>query len=254
MSTIPLSRRNLGDVIGSIVGLDNMFAIAPASPNSGFHRTRSTPPLAGSGKSQTLAFAGRASERADTRSIPGAILNLSQGFSPQDIRTFYDETVGDGSDGAGQCIAIIGTSDVNDQTIALLATQFNLPAFNLTRVVPQGGTNPGIVNGPEQEAELDIEYSHAVAPGAPIRLYLDGGPNPLVDDISAAVSDNACSAINISFTICSPSTSPFKPTLATIFQQAAVAGPIGFCIVWRPGSRGIGFRCGPEQMRGRNDT
>ncbi len=114
--------------------------------------------------------------------------------------------------------------------MAAFATQFGLPTFNLTRVIAQNGMNPGIVSGldgafgPEQEAELDLEYSHAVAPGAPLDLYLTNSNNQIVDDLTTAIDDNTCGVVSVSFSLCSSSTAVFTGTLDPLFTQAAAQG------------------------------
>ena len=98
-------------------------------------------------------------ERGSTATInPSPIGNVLIGntaaFGPGDVRTFYDETVGSGQDGTGDCIAIVGISDFLDSTMSTFTSQFGLPTINYTRQVY--GTNPGVVSGAESEAERPL--------------------------------------------------------------------------------------------------
>jgi kumamolisin len=87
--------------------------------------------------------------------------------------------------------------------------------------------NPGR-NGDEIKALLDIEWAHAVAPGAAIEVYI-GNPatapiDPLVSALRKAVTDNKCGAISVSYGFCGASAAFFTGTLDPIFAQAAAQG------------------------------
>jgi hypothetical protein len=68
---------------------------------------------------------------------------------------------------------------------------------------------------------LDLEWGHAVAPGAPISVYIDGS---LTNAIQRAVTDNTCGAISVSYSFCGASSSFYTGTLDPMFVQAAVQG------------------------------
>ena len=98
-------------------------------------------------------------------------------FGPSDLYTFYNETplLNAGTNGnSGDCIAVAEDSDFNSNSVTLFDSNFSLAPANLTRVFPDGAS-PGI-NGDEVEVLLDIEWAHAVAPGAPINVYRDFAP------------------------------------------------------------------------------
>ena len=174
----------------------------------------------------TRQLAGAESDPSETLGgspIGEAIINSSEAFGPGDVRTFYDETVGSGHDGTGDCIAIVGISDFLDSAMSAFTSQFGLPAISYTRETHGG--NPGINSSGESEAELDLQWAHAAAPGASIVYHL--GSN-LVSDISGAVTDNQCGAISISYAFCSPSASLIENTLDPLFKQAAAQGQTVF--------------------------
>lgn len=150
-------------------------------------------------------------------------------FAPADLYTFYDETPllsANINGGGGDCIALTAVSDYPDNPVRVFDTTFGLPVSIPARIYTEGKT-PGLLAGPpEQEVLLDIEWSHAVAPGAPIRVYIGDGSNSfsLQTAIDAAVADNACGTINISYTVCSGPATFFTVTLDSAFLQAASQG------------------------------
>jgi len=201
----PFIPARFANVVGAVTGLDNMTRAVPASrPNDAFVS-------------------------------PDAIVGGNQAFGPNDLRTFYDEKPAPGRDGGGDCVAVVGISDFLDSTMSAFTTQFNLSPISYTREVH--GTNPGI-NGAEVEAELDLQWAHATAPGAAIVYYLGGY---LVDDISGAVNDNQCGAISISYGFCGPSAAFITGVIDPLFQQAAAQGQSVFVSAGDQGAAGLGF-------------
>ena len=195
-----------------------------------------------------LAQAERAdSETSGDSPIGDVIIGGIEAFGPSDVRTFYDETVGTGSDGTGDCIAIVGISDFLDSAMSAFTNQFGLPAINYTRELH--GSNPGIGSA-EAEAELDLQWSHAAAPGASIVYHLG---SDLVSDISGAVDDNACGAISISYSFCGPSASLIEGTLDPLFEQAASQGQSVFVSSGDDGAAGLNSSCGVNNTRSVNE-
>jgi len=184
-------------IIGAITGLDNMMQTTPVG----------------------LSFAAPLQA-----SSPEAIINMKEAFGPQDIRTFYDETVTAGTgDGTGSCIAIVGESEISPAALSAFNNQFGLPANTLSQL--SKGKIPGETqNNNEVEAELDVEWSHAVAPGAAQKLFLGSGADALGDSISDAIRDNGCSVVSISFGYCSAPKTQFTKVLDPQFKKAAAQG------------------------------
>ncbi len=200
----PLIPSQFANVIGAISGMDNMTLAAPVSQ-------------------RTNAF------------DPNAIVSGIQAFGPNDFRTFYDDTPGPGTDGSGDCIAIVGTSDFLDSAMSAFTQRFGLPPISYTRELH--GPNPGI-NGAEVEAELDLQWAHTAAPAASIVFHLGGY---LVDDISGAVNDNQCGAISISYGFCGPSPAFINGIIHPLFQQAAAQGQSVFVSSGDQGAAGLGY-------------
>jgi subtilase family serine protease len=170
---------------------------------------------------------------------PKSVLTLNgrRAFGPSDFYTFYDETplLKSGINGAGGgCIGLIEISDYPDAGIANFDKAFNLPAANLTRVIPSDSDNPG-QNPRVDETMLDIEYSHAFAPGAPISVYIaDPATNsgdPIlatIDALNAAVDNPTCTALSISIESCGFPNSFYTGSLHTTYTKAAMQGQIVF--------------------------
>jgi hypothetical protein len=93
------------------------------------------------------------------------------GVGPYDFATIYNVAplwnASPAIDGTGQTIAIVGETDINPQDIADFRNFFGLPPVTLK--VRHDGPDPGILSdGEETEADLDVEWSSAVAKGATI--------------------------------------------------------------------------------------
>jgi len=80
-------------------------------------------------------------------------------------------------DGAGQSIAVVGVSNINIQDVRDFRNLFGLPANDPQVIL--NGTDPGLVPGAETEADLDVEWSGAVARGAIIKLVVSAPTNSI---------------------------------------------------------------------------
>lgn len=133
-------------------------------------------------------------ETLEARDVPSAVahpdyvvkLNSSDkpfqspgptGYSPSEISQVYGFNQiafnGTTGTGAGTTIAIVDAySDPNIASdLKAFDSQFNLPAANLTVVNQTGGTTlPKGNTGWAGEISLDVEWAHAIAPGANILL------------------------------------------------------------------------------------
>jgi len=116
-----------------------------------------------------------------------------------------------------------------DSSVSLFNENFSLPAASVSRSFPNG-SNPGI-NGSELEALLDVEWGHAVAPGAAMTVYISIS---LVQAIGKAVADNTCGAISISYGFCDGTSAFYTGTLGPLFTQAAAQGQSVFASIDLP--------------------
>jgi len=93
--------------------------------------------------------------------------------TPADFATIYNTAalLSTGNDGTGQSIAIVGETDINVSDIQNFRQLFHLPANFTGANVIVNGEDPGVTSKDEEaEADLDVEWSGAVAPGAQIKF------------------------------------------------------------------------------------
>ena len=221
-------------LIGAIAGLDNTRRSTPL-----YHKT-TAPSFPLAAPAPALAAAIALDGMTGGGWSPDYAGTSGTAFGPTDFYNFYDETplLNLGTNGSGSdCIAFIEDSDYLASAVTLFDTTFGLSVPTITKVLPDT-SSPGI-NGDEVEVLLDIEWGHAVAPGAPIRVYIGNGANALPDAIKRAVTDNACSSISVSYAFCGSSSSFFTGTLDPMFAQAATQGQSVFISTGDQGSAGI---------------
>src|SRR5262249_34950068 len=83
-------------------------------------------------------------------------------------------------DGTGETIAIVAESNINPVDVQNFRSSFGLPAYNPCTTPPTAGClnvivngpDPGVIPGPETEADLDTEWAGGVAPNAMIDLVV----------------------------------------------------------------------------------
>jgi subtilase family serine protease len=219
-TTDPTVPADIAPLIESFRGLDNLLHSAP--------------------------MVHRVSNNGSSASSPDAMVDgLGPNFGPQDIYTFYDESSLN-LDGSGNgCIGVVEDSDIDKPGADAFDTAFDLPALTSANFSTSlvDGTNPG-QTGDELETMVDVLYSHSIAPGSSIRIYL-GDPNntkssAILDGIHAAITEksNSCSAISISFGFCGGSKGFYKAQ-NTFFAQAAAQGQSVFVATGDDGSAGL---------------
>ena len=105
-------------------------------------------------------------KKAQPRLISGG----EQLVGPSDFATIYDVSplYGEGIDGTGQKIAVVGQSAIVTSDISQFRTRTGLGAANLTQVLVPGSQNPGVSSGDEMESDLDVEWAGAVAKNATV--------------------------------------------------------------------------------------
>jgi subtilase family serine protease len=167
-------------------------------------------------------------------SVPASVIDgVGPAFGPPDIYTFYDETalLNQNIDGSGNgCIAVIEDSNIDQAGAGAFNAQFGLPALSATNlsVTLVDHVDPGQTDD-ETETMVDVIYSHAIAPGANVRIYLGDQAHSrslaVLDAIHAAITEkkNPCSAISMSFSLCGGSKGLYK-TQNNFFAQAASQG------------------------------
>jgi kumamolisin len=136
-------------------------------------------------------------------------LQLAHGYMPDQLATAYDlgPLTAQGLDGAGQTIALIEYDKFAKADIQRFDAAASLPAPNLTQTYV-GGKSFKMPNA--GEATMDVEWAHAMAPGAKLHVYYlkNGQPdrqswNALASAIQLAVN-NGAGTISMSFGTCGP--------------------------------------------------
>lgn len=152
-------------------------------------------------------------------------------LAPDDFATIYDlhGLYNAGLDGTGQKIAVMGqTSLVTDSSgnltdVIKFRSVSGLPVNNPTVIL--NGKNPGVVKGDIDEANLDVQWSGAVAPKAQIIYVNSGTSGGAFDSLQYAINNRIAPVISISYGDCEPnfSTNDIN-TITSWLQQAAAQG------------------------------
>jgi hypothetical protein len=258
----PLIPAQYAETVGSIEGLNNLARAVPLYRRSqaGWSINRQfshkTPTLARGVGAETSAY-GPASRPMPA--IPAFKDGTNLSFAPADMYTFYDQTPPttnnlNGSGKGNDCIAIYAQSDLFNDILDAFTTKFGLTAFGSASSYLQridiDGTALGIYNAAEPETLLDVEWAHAIAPGAPIRLYLSQFTSGA---LNKAVTDNACGTINVSFAFCGATASFFTGVMDPIFSQASLQGISTFVSSGDQGAAGLDTSCGVASSRNVNE-
>src|SRR5271155_4796474 len=127
---------------------------------------------------------------------PDAALCGTNCFSmgPGDFAIIYN--VPSSKDGTGVSIAVVGQTDINPQDNVDFRSMFGLPASHLTITQNPSAGDPGTIgpggNDDEAEADIDTQWSGAVAQGATINFVKSASTNTSngVDLSSTYIVDN----------------------------------------------------------------
>jgi kumamolisin len=233
----PMVPARFASLIGNIQGMDNLTASQPlvriSRDAKKYHRVPPSPHKITRAEALAKVTGGAfaLSSSPDTSISPYGVA-----YGDVDMRNTYD-VPSTTTIGGGDCIGIIGTSDFLDAALTAFTNQFSdLPAINVTRVLAP--SHPG-KNGAEEEAELDIEWSHVMAPGAPINFYLGSSSDTgLQDAITKGIDDDKCKVISISFGYCGVTSSFYTSTLDGLFKKAAGQGQSVFIATGDTGAAG----------------
>ncbi len=144
-------------------------------------------------------------------------------MAPDDFAAIYDVTplYQAGVNGVGQSLVVVGQTDIDVSDIQKFRAKFNLSAPNLQQVEVPGTPDPGISTGDLPEADLDIEWSGAVARNATV-IYVYS------DDVwtSAlyAVDRDLAPVMTMSYGECEQSDLVDLPSYRAAAQQANAEG------------------------------
>ena len=171
-----------------------------------------------------------------------AFTDGSQGLGPADFATIYDTTplLAAGVNGGGQTIAVVAQSNIKLSDVQAFRSFFGLPAKD--PIVTVNGPDPGIVASDESEADLDVEWAGAAAPGATVNLVVSGSTDTADGvDLSAQyiVDHNLAPIVTYSYGTCEADlgTSGLR-FYNSLWQQAAAQGMAVFVAAGDGGAAG----------------
>ena len=152
-------------------------------------------------------------------------------LAPDDFATIYDiqGLYGSGVTGAGETIVVVGQSDLSTDTnhsnqydVVTFRSVSNLPPVSLQVLLVPGDNDPGIVTGDVDEANLDVEWSGAVARNA---LIYVNSQNALFNSLQYAVDQDLAPVISVSYGLCEAQLSSSDiSSLSALTQQGNAQG------------------------------
>jgi len=139
-------------------------------------------------------------------------------LAPDDLAAIYDIAAlyKAGFQGTGQKMVIVGQTDISLSDIRSFRSTFGLPAADPQIVLT--GADPGVSSGDQVEADLDIEWSGAVARNASI-IYVNS--KNVFTSLQYAIDQNLAPVISMSYGGCESSSASSYRALA---QQANAQG------------------------------
>ena len=177
-------------------------------------------------------------------------------LAPADFATIYDlnPLYQQSINGSSQSVAIVARSNINIADARQFRTFFGLPANDPQVIV--NGTDPGIWSENEEtEADLDVEWSGAVAKSATIKFVVSKSTNSSDGvDLSAQyiVNHNLAPVMSTSFGLCEASLgSSGNSFLNSLWQQAAAEGITVFVSSGDSGAAGCDSASATKATRGR---
>ena len=159
------------------------------------------------------------------QSVAGAFHYLA----PGDFAKIYNTAplYKSGVDGTGQSIAIVGRSNIFLSDVQIFRIAFGLPA-NDPRIILDGPDPGDLGGGEEAEADLDVEWSGAIAPNATIKFVVSASTSTTDGaDLSAQyiVDNNLAPVLSTSFGQCEAQLGQAENAFYNnLWEQAAAEG------------------------------
>lgn len=139
-------------------------------------------------------------------------------LSPNDFSTIYNVNplYSAGIDGTGQTLVIAGQTQINLSDIQQFRSKFGLPAQDPQIVFVPGSRDPGLSSDDLPEADLDLEWSGAVARGATI-IYVYAWD--VMAAVQYAIDQNLAPVVSVSYGLCEPEQ---PSSYATLLRASAM--------------------------------
>ncbi len=178
-------------------------------------------------------FPRKAMNHGFNKVAPDYTSGTSHYVAPADFAKIYNVNplYTAGINGTGQTVAIVGRTDIALADVQYFRSFFGLPAND--PVFVHNGTDPGNLGGGEEgEADLDVEWSGAVAPNATIKFVISQSTSTTDGvDLSAQyiVNNNVAKIMSTSFGQCESSMGTSENTFySNLWSQAATQGITSF--------------------------
>ncbi|MCU1257086.1 MAG: Peptidase propeptide [Candidatus Angelobacter sp.] len=185
------------------------------------------------------------SHDSNVAQLPVNVTNVdgSHNLAPGDFAIIYNLTplYNAGIDGTGQAIAIVGRTDIVLGDVQFFRSTFGLPAKD--PVFIHNGNAPGDLKGNEElEADLDVEWSGAVAKNATIDFVISKSTRT-TDGVSLSaqyiVNNNVAPVMSTSFGLCEQSLGATGNAFwNNLWTQAAAQGITAFVSTGDTGAAG----------------
>jgi len=185
-------------------------------------------------KRPAIRVLGKASRIANTSmwqpefTFSGAA-GVSHFLAPGDFAKIYNTAAlyQNGIDGTGESVAIVARNNINLSDVQIFRIAFGLPVNDPQIILD--GPDPGNLAGPEEtEADLDVEWSGAIAPKATIKFVVSASTNTTDGvDLSALyiVDNNLAPVLSASFGQCEQTLGQTENTFFNnLWEQAAAQG------------------------------
>ena len=146
-------------------------------------------------------------------------------LTPDDFAIIYD--LPSTYKGTAQSIAVTGQTAISNTDIAAFRSAAGLATNNPTVVLVPGTGVLTHFTGDETEADLDLEWSGAIAPNATIKYVTVGNSSnsSVFDSLDYAIQNNVAPVISISYGNCEANLgTPFVLTMQQWAEQANAQG------------------------------
>jgi uncharacterized protein (TIGR03437 family) len=145
-------------------------------------------------------------------------------LAPDDVAIIYNikPLYSAGVDGTGQTVVVAGQTSMDMTDVLTFRSHFGLSAIAPQAVLVPGLRDPGVSSDDVDEANLDLQWSGAVARNARI-LYVYS--ENVMDAVQYAIDQNLAPVISVSYGLCEPeSSSASLRAFQTWAQQANAEG------------------------------
>ena len=141
-------------------------------------------------------------------------------LAPGDVAAIYDinPLYNRGITGSGQRLVVVGQTDVLLSDIGTFRSTFNLPSNLPQLVLVPGSADPGFTTNDLTEANLDLDWSGAIAPNATV-IYVYS--QNVVLSLQYAIDQNIAPIISMSYGGCELKISSSPASTASAYRSLA---------------------------------